>query len=152
MQVREILSVKGTVLYTIAASKPLAEAVATMSEQDVGSLPCFDRGRMVGMLTFREVLAVLRRKGEDWASTTVAEVMVRDPIVGLPDMEVSGLRRLMVEKHMRYLPIMDGEMLLGVISFHDVARAVLEEQGFENRMMRAYIQDTRQEQASEAAP
>ena len=148
MRVREILLVKGKVLYTIAANKTIAEAVATMSEQDVGSLPCFEHGRMVGMLTFREVLAVLHGNGGAWASVTVSEVMIRDPIIGLPDMEVAELRRLMVEKHMRYLPIMDGGTLLGVISFHDVARAVLEEQGFENRMMRAYIQDTRQEEAS----
>ena len=67
--------------------------------------------------------------------------MVRNPVAGLPEMEVDDLRRLMVEKHMRYLPIMEGQTLLGVISFHDVARAMLEEQGFENRMLKAYISD-----------
>jgi CBS domain-containing protein len=148
MRVREILAVKGKVLYTIAADKMLADAVATMSEEDVGSLPCFDHGRMVGMLTFREVLGALQADCAAWSSVAVAEVMVRDPIIGLPDMEVAELRRLMVEKHMRYLPIMDGDTLLGVVSFHDVARAILEEQGFENRMLKAYIRDWPQEEAS----
>ena len=55
---------------------------------------------------------------------------------GLADMEMDELRRLMVEHHQRYLPVMDGNTLLGVVSFHDVAKAVLEEQSFENRMLR----------------
>jgi len=146
MLVSEVLAVKGTVLYTIAPSKKLSEAVATMSEQDVGSLVCYEGGRMVGMLTFREVLKVLQTHGASWGAAHVADVMVREPVVGRPDMEVDDLRRLMVDQHMRYLPVMDGETLLGVISFHDVAKAVLEEQSFENRMLKAYIRDWPQDE------
>jgi CBS domain-containing protein len=145
MRVREILSVKGKVLFTIASDKTLADAVAVMDEQDVGSLACFEKGRMVGMLTFREIVRELNALKSQWASVTVADAMVRDPIIGTPDMEVDALRRLMVERRMRYLPIMDGDTLLGVISFHDVARAILDEQGFENRMLKAYISDWPQE-------
>jgi CBS domain-containing protein len=141
MQVRQILAVKGKVLYTIAPEMKLPAAVAAMSEHDVGSLACFDQGRMAGMLTFREIVRVLHAKGASWGSVAVGEVMVRDPVIGHPDMDVDELRRLMVEKHMRYLPIMEGDTLLGIISFHDVARAVLDEQGFENRMLKAYISD-----------
>lgn len=141
MRVHEILVVKGKVLYTITPDMKLSAAVAAMSEYDVGSLACFEQGRMAGMLTFREIVRVLHAKGASWGSVSVGEVMVRQPEVGRPDMEVDELRRLMVEKHMRYLPIMEGDTLLGVISFHDVARAVLEEQGFENRMLKAYISD-----------
>ena len=147
MQVREILAIKGTVLYTIAPDKALAEAVAIMSEQDIGSLVCFQAGRMVGMLTFREILKFLRTAGAGWTDLTVADVMVREPESGDPSMEMDDLRRLMVEKHMRYLPIMEGNTLLGVISFHDVAKAVLEEQSFENRMLKAYIRDWPEEKS-----
>ncbi len=141
MQVRQILEVKGTVLYTIAPDKKLAEAVAVMSEQDVGSLVCFEGGRMIGMLTFREVLRTLNEHGAEWSSLTIREVMHKNPRTADPFMEVDQLRRLMVSEHMRYLPVMDGYTLLGVISFHDVAKAVLEEQNFENRMLKAYIRD-----------
>lgn len=146
MRVREILGVKGKVLYTTAPDRKLPDAVAAMSENDVGSLACFDHGRMVGMLTFREIVKALHARGAAWGAATVGEVMVRDPVVGHPDMEVDELRRLMLDKRMRYLPIMDGDTLLGVISFHDVARAVLEEQGFENRMLKAYINDWSKEE------
>jgi CBS domain-containing protein len=141
MQIREILAIKGTVLYTVAPDKTLDVAVDVMSDHDVGSLVCFESGRMVGMLTFREVLKAVHAGRAGWESLKVADVMVRDPIVASPEMEVFELRRLMVDHHMRYLPVMDGTMLMGVISFHDVAKAVLEEQSFENRMLKAYIRD-----------
>ncbi|MCK9284565.1 MAG: CBS domain-containing protein [Rhodocyclaceae bacterium] len=141
MQVKEILAIKGTVLYTIAPARTLGEAVAAMSDNDVGSLVCFDGGRMVGMLTFREVLKAVNAGGSGWGGLKVADVMVRDPVVADPEMEMDDLRRMMIEHHSRYLPVMEGTTLMGVISFHDVARAVLEEQSFENRMLKAYIRD-----------
>lgn len=141
MQVREILAVKGQALYTIAPNKTLADAVAIMTDHDVGSVVVFEGGRMVGMLTFREVLRAVKEAGAAWGGRPVAEIMVREPKTAGPDMEVDELRRFMIEHHMRYLPVMEGGTLLGVISFHDVARAVLEEQSFENRMLKAYIRD-----------
>ena len=141
MHARDILAIKGAVLYTVSPDSKLAAAVATMSEQDIGSLVCFADGRMVGMLTFREVLRAVHDNGAAWGGVHVADVMVREPFAAEPGMEVDTLRRLMLDKHMRYLPVMDGATLLGVISFHDVAKAVLEEQGFENRMLKAYIRD-----------
>jgi CBS domain-containing protein len=141
MQVREILAIKGTTLYTIAPDKALAEAVETMTGLDVGSLVCFEGGRMVGMLTFREVLKSIKASGAGWQSVKVADVMVKNPAVADPDMEMDDLRRRMLDSHMRYLPVMDGTTLMGVVSFHDVAKAVLEEQSFENKMLKAYIRD-----------
>jgi CBS domain-containing protein len=58
-----------------------------------------------------------------------------------PATEVNEVRRMMLEKHTRYLPVMDGKTLIGVISFYDVARAVFEAQSFENKMLKAYIRD-----------
>ena len=141
MLVSEILAIKGKVLFTIAPNRRIAEAVEIMNEQDVGSLVVFSRGEMVGMLTFREVLVTVQKAGADWQSLTVGEVMLHDPRSAAPDMEMDELRRLMVEHHQRYLPVMDGATLLGVVSFHDVAKAVLEEQSFENRMLKNYIRN-----------
>ncbi len=141
MQVHEILRIKGTVLYTVAPQQTLGNAVATMTELDVGSLVVMEHGRMVGMLSFREVLRTINASGGDWHGLTLSTLMHRDPPTAHPDMEVDELRRLMLEKHCRYLPVMEGDTLMGVLSFHDVARAVLEEQSFENRMLKSYIRD-----------
>lgn len=149
MQVKEILTIKGKVLFTILPSKTLAEGIAIMADQDVGSLVCFEAGRMAGMLTFREVFKAVRQHGANAGSVTIADVMVPEPRCATPNMELDDLRRMMVDHHMRYLPVMDGTTLMGVISFHDVARAVLEEQTFENRMLKAYIHDQPVEQQSQ---
>jgi CBS domain-containing protein len=149
MQISEILKVKGTTLFTVQPETMLSDAVIVMAEHDIGSLVVMDRGRLAGMLTFREVLRVLARRQQEHrtgptppvAEITVREVMNPVPTLASPSMEVNDLRRLMLENHQRYLPVMDGDVLLGVISFHDIARAVLEEQSFENRMLKAYIRD-----------
>ena len=141
MLVSEILAIKGKVLFTIAPNKSVAEAIEIMNEQDVGSLVVFSRGEMVGMLTFRQVLQGVQKGGADWQALTVDEIMIRNPFAASPNMEMDELRRMMVEHHQRYLPVMDGQTLLGVVSFHDVAKAVLEEQSFENRMLKNYIRN-----------
>ncbi|MDY0013690.1 MAG: CBS domain-containing protein [Rhodocyclaceae bacterium] len=141
MLVSEILAIKGKVLYTIAPERSLADAVAIMTEQDVGSLVVFERGKMAGILTFREVLLTVHRSGAGWQAVTVAEAMIPEPQAATPEMEMDELRRLMVDRHQRYLPVMDGTTLMGVVSFHDVAKAVLEEQSFENRMLKNYIRN-----------
>ncbi|QID18198.1 CBS domain-containing protein [Nitrogeniibacter mangrovi] len=141
MQVSEILAIKGKVLYTIAPTRSLSEAVAIMTEQDVGSLVVFEHGKMVGMLTFREVLMAVHVAGAEWQQKTIADAMMRDPLTAGANMEMDELRRHMVTHHQRYMPVMDDDTLLGVISFHDVAKAVLEEQSFENRMLKNYIRN-----------
>lgn len=149
MEVSEILKVKGSTLYTVTPDTMLSDCVIAMSDADIGSLVVMERGRLVGMLTFREVIRVLaQRQIEQRIGPTppVAEIVVREvmnprPIVVAPDTDVNDLRRTMLETRQRYLPVMQGTTLLGVISFHDVARAVLEEQSFENRMLKAYIRD-----------
>jgi len=149
MQVSEILRVKGTTLFTVTPETMLSDCVVTMADNDIGSLVVMDHGRLAGMLTFREVVRVLaKRQVEHRTGPTppVAEIVVREvmnasPTVATPTMDVNELRRAMIETRQRYLPVMDGDTLLGVLSFHDVARAVLEEQSFENRMLKAYIRD-----------
>ncbi|MEY3200673.1 MAG: hypothetical protein RIR70_223 [Pseudomonadota bacterium] len=141
MQLRNILARKGRVLHTIGVDGLLGEAVATMSNQDLGSLIVFDGRQMVGILTFREVLNTVSRRGPTWAGIKVGSVMLKDPLVGAPSMEIDDLRRMMLETHQRYIPVMEDGLLLGVVSFHDVARAVLDEQQEENRMLKNYIHD-----------
>ncbi|MFT3736732.1 MAG: CBS domain-containing protein [Rhodocyclaceae bacterium] len=149
MLVSEILAIKGTVLYTINPEHSLQQAVDLMTELDIGSLVVVDGGKMAGMLTFRELLAALAKAGKNWREAKVAGAMLAKPVSARPDMEVAELQRIIVEHRQRYLPVMDGEVLLGVISFHDVARAMLEEQAFENRMLKGYIKNWPEETESE---
>ncbi len=141
MQVKEILRIKGSSLFSISSDASLTKAVSLMAELDTGSLVVMDGESMVGMLTFREVLAAIAARQGSTENITVGEVMVKDPVTVAPTVEANELRRLMVEKHMRYLPVTDNAQLQGVISFLDVAKAVLEEQCFENKMLKNYIKN-----------
>jgi CBS domain-containing protein len=141
MYTKEILRIKGSVLFTVTPEAALGDAIATMVDNDIGSLVVMDHGKLVGMLTFREVLGAVSDAGAGFGALKIADVMVRDPTVVGPDMEVDELRRVMIEAHCRYVPVVEGNVLVGVLSFHDVAKAVLEEQSFENRMLKGYIKN-----------
>lgn len=141
MQVKEILRVKGNRLVSIEPSGRTADAVATMARENLGSLVVMEQGRMVGMLTFHELLRAVAARGGSLGDLKVVEVMERDPVTASPDMEVNDLRRTMLDSGARYLPVLQDGRLLGVISFRDVAKAVLEEQDFENRMLKGYIKN-----------
>jgi CBS domain-containing protein len=142
MQVKEILRVKGNRLLSIEPSGQAAEAVRTMARENLGSLVVLEHGRMVGMLTFHELLRALAERGGSLGELEVRQIMVEDPVIASPDMEVNDLRRTMLESGARYLPVIQAGKLLGVISFRDVAKAVLEEQDFENRMLKGYIKNS----------
>jgi len=141
MQVKEILRVKGNRLITAEPGSRAVDAVKTMAEQNLGSLVVLEQGRMAGMLTFHELLAALAKRGGALGDAKVSEIMVRDPVTATPEMEVNDLRRTMLETGARYLPVMQDGKLIGVISFRDVAKAVLEEQDFENKMLKGYIKN-----------
>ncbi len=141
MQVKEILRVKGNRLVSIEPSGRAADAVKTMARENLGSLVVLEQGRMVGVLTFHEVLSALASGGGALGEVKVADIMERDPVTATPDMELNDLRRTLLESGARYLPVVQDGRLLGVISFRDVAKAVLEEQDFENKMLKGYIKN-----------
>ena len=142
MQLRDILRIKGKLLITIAPDGLVSDGVSIMSEKDIGSLVVLSQGSLVGMLTFREVLLALHRNKGSIQGMRVDAIMVKNPRTIAQSVEVDELRSVMLEHHIRYIPVMEGDSLVGVASFHDVAKAVLEEQAFENRMLKGYIKDS----------
>ena len=141
MQVNEILRVKGNRLVAVEPAGRAVDAVNTMARENLGSLVVVDQGRMVGLLTFHELLRALASRGGALGDLAVSEIMVEEPVTASPDMEVNDLRRIMLDTGARYLPVLNNGRLLGVISFRDVAKAVLEEQEFENKMLKGYIKN-----------
>jgi CBS domain-containing protein len=103
------------------------------------------------MLTFREVIQQVVKNGGQVGQTTVLEAMDPHPMTCSSETDLDEVRRIMLERHARYMPIMDGPTLMGVISFYDVAKAVVDSQDFENKMLKAYIRDW-PDQESNTAP
>jgi len=142
MLVSEILRIKGNTLFTTTPGGSVLDAVKAMADNDIGSLVVMDQGRLAGMLTFREVIAALANGGGSLGTLRVADICERDPLTATPNLDVMELRGSMLDRHARYVPVMEGATLQGVVSFHDVAKAVYEEQSFENRMLKNYIGDS----------
>jgi CBS domain-containing protein len=141
MKVHDILRVKGGTLYTVSPDQPLWHAMQTMAEHDIGSLVVMHHGELIGILTFREAIAAIVRNGGQVGDTLVRSVMDDSPLTCTMETDLDEVRRIMLSRHARYTPVMDGRTLMGVISFYDVAKAVVEAQDFENRMLKAYIRD-----------
>ncbi len=141
MKVSDILRVKGGTLFTVQPDEPLANAVQIMADKDIGSLVVMAHGDLVGMLTFREVMACIVKNGGAIGETLVRTAMDDHPLTCTAETELDEVRRMMLERHARYMPVMDKKMLMGVISFYDVAKAVVDSQNFENKMLKAYIRD-----------
>ncbi len=141
MKVADILRVKGNALFTVSPEQPLSQAIETMAERDMGSLVVMAFGELVGMLTFREVISAVVRNGGSVGNTLVRSVMDDHPLTCTPETEIDEVRRMMLGRHARYMPVLNGRQLMGVISFYDVAKAVVDSQDFENRMLKAYIRD-----------
>ncbi len=141
MKVSDILRVKGNTLYTVGPDEPMAKAIDLMADKDIGSLVVIEHGDLVGMLTFREVIQCIVKNRGAVGTTLVRTAMDDAPLTCTGETELDEVRRMMLDRHARYMPVMDRRMLLGVISFYDVAKAVVDSQNFENRMLKAYIRD-----------
>jgi len=141
MKVADILKVKGGTLYTVKPDQALAEATQIMADKDIGSLVVMEHGDLVGMLTFREVILSLVANGGSLGTRLVRSAMDDHPLTCTLATELDEVRRMMLERHARYMPVLDSRTLMGVISFYDVAKAVVDSQNFENKLLKAYIRD-----------
>ncbi|OZI70772.1 CBS domain-containing protein [Bordetella genomosp. 12] len=151
LKVSEILRVKGDTLYTATPDTLVSVAIRTMSEQDIGSLVIMESGMLSGMLTFREIMQHLDSSGGQVGETTIRAIMDDAPVSVSPNTSADEVQRLMLDKHARYIPVMDGPTLMGVISFYDMAQAIVAAQQFENNMLKAYIRDWPSDSAAPAA-
>ena len=141
MKVHDILRVKGGTLFTVSPETALQSAVLVMSDHDIGSLIVMEGDQLVGILTFREVIQALAKSHGKLDGLQVRSVMIERPLTCNMETEIDEVRRMMLVDHARYLPVVDQKMLMGVISFYDVAKSVVEAQDFENTMLKAYIRD-----------
>ena len=148
MIIRDILKVKGRTIFSVGPQGNVSDAVGMMVKHDIGSLVVLDEATLAGMLTFREVLKALEASEGSLSGVKVRDVMLRDPPCGDPEDSLESLRELMNKGHIRYLPVRDADKLLGVISFHDVANAVIKETSFHTRLLKTYIKNWPEEESA----
>ena len=141
-----------TVVTFYSTHNSLADAAQVMAERDIGSLVVMSHGRVVGILTFREVIQAAVKNGGTFDGVSVYRAMDAGPLICTLETEMDEVRRMMLDRHARYLPVIDRQELQGVISFYDVAKAVVDNQKFENQMLKAYIRDWPEEDSKNTEP
>lgn len=142
MIIRDILALKGGETYSISPEEPVAQAIQHMVERNIGSLIVSDvAGKMIGIITERDILRAVHKYGCDLSKYRVCDLMTTRLVVGNPEDTVDQVRGMMTENHIRHLPVQEGDTLLGVITFHDVAKACLNEADFENKLLKHYIKN-----------
>jgi CBS domain-containing protein len=106
---------------SIAPLTPVSEAARVMRSQDVGSVPVVDDGRLVGMVTDRDIALRLVAEGKDPQATPVAEVASAEIVTVRPEQELDSALQLMAQHQVRRLPVVENDRLVGIVAQADVA-------------------------------
>ncbi len=135
-----ILDRKGRNVFSVAPTLSVADAVAEMNRNRVGSVLVLDEGgRLVGIFTERDVLRRVVGAGIDPKRSLVSEVMTTGVITISPDATIEDTMVLFTEKRCRHLPVMDADRLVGTISIGDVTRWMADAHQAEAEHLKNYI-------------
>lgn len=139
--VANILSAKGRTVHTVQPHETVYEAVRKMVQHNVGALVVVtEDGRLEGLITERDYLRRIVLEGRTSKTTAVAELMIRDVLCVRPDDSVDHCMRLMTEKRVRHLPVVDDGELVGLVSIGDVVKLQISEHRSIVDQMAQYIQ------------
>jgi CBS domain-containing protein len=140
MKVRDVLKTKGERIITIEPGAMTPDAVARMVENNIGSLPVVDReGRLVGVLSERDLIRELHDRGDQFAASSIEQVMTLDPITCDIDDEVEAVMGLMSEKRIAKVPITERGRLVGIVSVGDVIKTLYARTKDENHHLMGYL-------------
>lgn len=140
MLIREVLATKGGgEIMGVAPDALITEAVKRLVEHGIGSLVVMQGETLVGFITERDILRGMQARGCSLVDAKVSDLMEQEPFVASLDDSVDYAREAMTKNRISHLVVMDEGKLLGVISFHDVAKACLKDASFENALLKRYI-------------
>ena len=140
MTVAAILSRKGGELLSVECDTPVREAVAKLAANKIGSLPVLRCGRVVGIMSERDIIYCLARDAAAVLDWPVEKVMTSPAITVTADVPVLSALSQMSRKRIRHLPVVEGERLIGIVSIGDLVAYRIEKIEQEAEAMRAYIQ------------
>ena len=123
--IRAILNQKSGEVYSISPDATVFEAIEAMDSKNVGALLVMDQGRLVGIVSERDYTRKVMLRGKRSRETKVAEIMSTNVFTTHPHEPVEQCLRLMTEKHIRHLPVLDGDEVVGVISIGDMVKHVI---------------------------
>jgi CBS domain-containing protein len=139
MKLGEVLKGKSPGVYKISAGDCIADAAAVLSKHKIGALLVEDEGKMVGILSERDIVRGMAPHGANLQDVAVSELMTSEVIFCSPDDTVNEAMAMMSDRKIRHLPVFDGDELVGFISISDLVRCRIVEVQAEADAMRQYI-------------
>lgn len=137
--VRQLLEGKRPGVYTVNAGDPVRTAIQLMADHHIGALPVLDSGRLVGIVSERDYARKVVLMGRKSTETMVSTIMSEPVIHVALTQTVNDCMKLMTDKRIRHLPVVENGELVGVISIGDCVKAVIDEQQHEIEDLRRYI-------------
>ena len=137
--VRDVLKAKGGVVFAAEPDDTVYSALTTMAEQNIGALLVREGARVVGIFSERDYARQVILKGKASKDTPIRDVMTARVVFVRPEQNIEECMALMTDKHVRHLPVLDGDTLVGLVSIGDVVKAVISEKEFLIAQLEHYI-------------
>jgi CBS domain-containing protein len=141
--VKHILQAKGRQTWSIQPDASVYDALTLMAEKEVGALLVLDGGKLVGIISERDYARKVILKGKSSLDTPVRDIMTSKVICVRPEQTIEECMALMTDKHVRHLPAVVGNEVVGVVSIGDLVKAVIAEKDFMIKQLEDYITGTR---------
>ncbi len=137
--VKQLLDVKGHAVWTIGPDASVYEALKLMADKDVGALLVLEAGKLAGIISERDYARKVILKGKFSKDTPVHEIMTTRLVYVRPEQTLQECMALMTDQHIRHLPVLAGEELVGLVSIGDLVKAIISEQEFLIQNLQDYI-------------
>jgi len=137
--VRDLLAKKGTTVHSVDPGRTVFEALQMLAERNVGAVLVLEDKRPIGILSERDYARQVILKGKASREIPVREIMTRDVVCVRPEQTIEDCMQLMTDKHIRHLPVVSGEEVVGLVSIGDVVKVLLEEKQFRIEQLEGYI-------------
>jgi CBS domain-containing protein len=137
--ISSILANKSTPLWSVAPETTVFEAIRLMAEKNIGSLLVLSGDKLAGLFTERDYTRKVALNGKNSKETRVGEIMPADILTVTPDDSVEDCMRLMTEKRVRHLPVVDGTSVVGLVSIGDLVNWIISTQSAHIEQMEQYL-------------
>lgn len=126
--VRALLQAKGVRVFTTTPEASIKSALRLMADKDIGALPVLQGKSLVGILSERDCARRVLLAGKPADTTTVTQAMTSTVIAARPEYTLEACMAIMTNKHIRHLPVLDGDQLVGIITIGDVVKEIIARQ------------------------
>lgn len=137
--VGQVLRAKGYDYSFVHPSATAYDALELMAEKNIGALLVMEEAKLVGMFSERDYARKVILKGKSSKTTAVRELMTANPITIAPGRSLRECMVLMTKNHIRHVPVMDGDALMGIVSIGDIVHSIISEQETTIRDLESYI-------------